>query len=106
MAVESAAEAIPFTGGACEKGLAVVALLKESLEAELILHHRCPALGLFAGDEPETAGGRIEFVEDGPIKVGGSFVSAVNPAEVGEDFQVSADGGLRELEDVAEFGYA
>ncbi len=41
-----------------------------------------------------------------PIKVGGSFVSAADPAKVAEDFQMAADGGLGKLQDIAEFGDA
>jgi hypothetical protein len=38
------------------------------------------------------------------VEVGGSFPAGAEPVLVGEDLQVAADGGLGELEDVAEVG--
>ena len=105
-AVKLTAKGVPFGGSAGEEGLAVGAMLKKSLEPELVLHDRGPAFGLFAGDKPQSPGGGIKFIEQSPIKVGGSFLAIADPAEIAEDFQMPADGGLGELQDIAQFSDA
>jgi len=105
-AVELTAKAVPFCGGSGEEGLAVGAILEEALKTEVVLHDRGPAFGLLAGDEPQSAGGGIEFIKQGPIKVGCSLFAAADPSEVAEDFQMPADSGLGKLQDIAQFGDA
>lgn len=81
-------------------------MLEESLEAELVLGGRRPAVDLLAGNEPEPPGGGVELVQQGPVKMGGAVAAGANPAEVGEHFQMPADGGLGQLENVAKLGHA
>jgi hypothetical protein len=78
----------------------------KALEAEIVLIDGCPAVSLLSGNEPESSGGGVEFIEQRPIIMGCALLAITDPALVAKNFQVAADSRLGKLEDIAEFGNA
>jgi len=102
LAIEIGAELVPLGGGVGEEGLAIGLFFAEAAgEAKLVLAVGGPVLGLLAGEGPEASGGGVKLVLDHAVDVGSGLAVVFDPALVGEDLEVAADGGLGELEDVA-----
>ena len=106
-AIELAAKPIPLPRRPGEEGLALALLLgQEAIEAEAVLLHGRPRVGLLARQQPQSPRAGLKLIEDRAIEVIGPLPPPAHPFLVGEDFQMPADGGLRHLEDIAQVGDA
>jgi hypothetical protein len=89
--------------GSGEERLAVgLALFQPPGKPQGVLLDAGPRLGLFAGDEPQSPGDRVELVQRHPVELAGPLPATTTPVSFEEHLQVPAEGRLRELDDVTE----
>lgn len=98
------AQLIPFAGGAGKERLGSACPLGELvLQAHVILRDGGPVGRLLARQLPEVACPRFQLIDGHPIEVRPSLAAGANPLVAGEHLEMSADGGLGQLNDVAQF---
>lgn len=105
-AEEFVAEGVPFAADAAEEGLAVgLALVEDGAEAARIFAEFGGGAHLLAHGAPECASLGRKVVQDEAVERGGALAASGDPAAVGEDLEVAADGGLRKLDNLGDFAH-
>ena len=97
------AHRVPRVGRVQEEDLRLVAALGEhAVRAARILRRDRRAGELIAHDGPQVARGWLELAEHHLVESARSFAAGDEPAVVGQQLEMAADRGLRQLQDGAQ----
>src|SRR5581483_9140900 len=100
-----APDAVPLSGLRAEERLRLRLSRREhAREAAVVLIGDRQRRRLLAEEGPEAARRRLERLGRHPVETARTLGTRGDPALVGEDLQVPADGRLRRLQDGAELG--